>query len=91
MTRTGIAPTFIEKTQQPVMKKFGNPVVSLLKLKFLTNGVGHEARGDGDSPAEHEGGGHAGVSSQQHGLQGVVQAKVHTSVIYGIISLLRIR
>merc|ERR1719385_477936 len=44
------------------------------------DGVGHETGDDADGPAEQEGGGHTSVSAQQHGLQGVVQTEVHTSV-----------
>merc|ERR1712127_941676 len=44
------------------------------------DGVGHESGGDGDGPSEDEGGSDSGIGSEKHGLQGVVQTEVHTSV-----------
>merc|ERR1719411_2596602 len=44
------------------------------------DGVGHEAGGDGDDPAEQEGHGHVGLVAEQQGLQGVEQAEVHAAV-----------
>ena len=60
---------------------FNQEGLSLLLYKFkLTNGVGHEAGGDGDGPAEQEGHGHVGLVAEQQGLQGVEQAEVHAAV-----------
>merc|ERR1712105_210301 len=42
--------------------------------------VGHEASGDGDSPAKQEGKSHSSISSQNQRLQSVVQTKVHPTV-----------
>ena len=47
------------------------------------DGVGHEASGDGDGPAKQEGNGDASISSQDEGLQGVVETKVHPAVAAG--------
>merc|ERR1719476_601855 len=44
------------------------------------DGVGHQASRDGDSPSQEEGEGHSSISSEEHGLQGIVQSKVHTTV-----------
>merc|ERR1719427_1803506 len=44
------------------------------------DGVGHEASGDGDSPAKEEGQSHSSISSQNQRLQSVVQTKVHPTV-----------
>ena len=41
------------------------------------DGVGHEASGDSDSPAEQEGDGHSGVRTKDQRLEGVVQTEVH--------------
>ena len=46
----------------------------------LTNGVGHESSSDGDSPSEEEGHGDTGVISEEDGLQGVKETKVHATV-----------
>ena len=44
------------------------------------DGVGHQARGDGDGPAEKEGESHACISPEDEGLQRVVEAEVHPPV-----------
>ena len=45
----------------------------------LTNGVGHQAGGDGDDPAKYEGKTHIGIVAQQEGLQSVEHTKVHAA------------
>merc|ERR1719458_43287 len=45
------------------------------------NGVGHQASGNGHSPAKDEGGSHRGVlSSDQERLQGIEHTEVHSTV-----------
>ena len=44
------------------------------------DGVGHEARSDGDGPAEQEGEGHDGISPEHQRLEGVIQAELHLAV-----------
>merc|ERR1719291_1650702 len=44
------------------------------------NGVAHEARGHRHGPSEEERESHSGVSSEDDGLEGVVQTEVHSSV-----------
>merc|ERR1712144_141326 len=44
------------------------------------NGVGHQAGGDGDGPAQQEGKTHVGIVAQQEGLQGVEHTKVHAAI-----------
>merc|ERR1712083_749416 len=45
------------------------------------NGVGHQASGNGHSPAKDEGGSHRGVlSSDQERLQGIKESEVHSTV-----------
>merc|ERR1712083_438664 len=45
------------------------------------NGVGHQASGNGHSPAKDEGGSHRGVlSSDQERLQGIKHTEVHSTV-----------
>merc|ERR1712184_140361 len=45
------------------------------------NGVGHQASGNGHSPAKDEGGSHRGVlSSDQERLQGIKESEVHATV-----------
>ena len=54
--------------------------ILLVAIPDGVDGVRHEAGSDGDAPAEDEGEEHVGVISQQDGLQGVVEAKVHSTV-----------
>merc|ERR1739848_515836 len=42
--------------------------------------VGHQAGRDGDCPSQEEGESHSSISSEEHGLQGIVESKVHTTV-----------
>merc|ERR1712113_216178 len=44
------------------------------------NGVGHQAGGDGDGPAQEEGETNIGSVAQEKGLQSVEHAEVHTAV-----------
>merc|ERR1712015_438198 len=45
------------------------------------NGVGHQASGNGHSPAKDKGGSHRGVlSSDQERLQGIKESEVHSTV-----------
>ena len=46
----------------------------------LTNGIGHEAGSDGDSPSKNEGDQDTSVLSQKQWFQGVVEAKIHPAV-----------
>ena len=53
--------------------------VSTRRLEGLTDGIGHQASGDGHSPAEQEGERDVGSVSQQERLQGVKQTEVHAT------------
>ena len=52
-----------------------------ISVEKLTDGVGHEAGGDGDSPAEQEGEAEVAASvSHNDGAEGVEHAEVHSAV-----------
>ena len=53
--------------------------VSTRRLEGLTDGIRHQASGDGHSPAEQEGESDVGSVSQQERLQGVKQTEVHAT------------
>ena len=54
--------------------------ILLIVIPDGVDGVRHEAGSDGDAPAEDEGEEHVGVFSQEDGLQGVIEAEVHSTV-----------
>ena len=43
------------------------------------DGIGHEAGGDSDRPAEEEGDSHSSIRTENQGLESVVQTKVHAT------------
>merc|ERR1719278_1070024 len=57
------------------------PPEVIIILLLIVNGVGHQASGNGHSPAKDKGGSHRGVlSSDQERLQGIKESEVHSTV-----------
>merc|ERR1719278_2399653 len=57
------------------------PPEVIIILLLIVNGIGHQASGNGHSPAKDEGGSHRGVlSSDQERLQGIKESEVHSTV-----------